>query len=122
MGLRSLGEKLNAPIQFQKGRRMWGVLCCITLSITAFVHQPTYAQNQLVRTQKNFDREPLQPLLYVPKQDTSVETKRLPLLLFLHGGGEGGSNIDKVKTHGDGYGVSLGTRLVMEESRWVRRT
>ncbi|MCH1409971.1 MAG: hypothetical protein L7V87_13140, partial [Verrucomicrobiales bacterium] len=36
-------------------------------------------------------------LLYEPK---SSPEKNPPLLLFLHGGGESGDDIEKVKTHG----------------------
>ena len=51
----------------------------------------------VVRTQKATDREPIRYLLYVPKTDPGVS---LPLVLFLHGGGEGGDDIEKVKKHG----------------------
>lgn len=52
---------------------------------------------QVVRTQKMTDRKPLRYLLYVPKE---AAAERLPLVLFLHGGGEGGDRIEKVKKHG----------------------
>ncbi len=52
---------------------------------------------QTVRTQRKTDREPLRYLLYVPKTDGG---ERLPLVLFLHGGGEGGDWIERVKKHG----------------------
>ncbi len=55
------------------------------------------AQTQVERVQKNASEKPLRYLLYVPKQEAP---KPLPLVLFLHGGGEGGQNIEKVKKHG----------------------
>jgi predicted peptidase len=39
-------------------------------------------------------------LLYLPENYTSDSTVRFPLLLFLHGGGEGGYDIEKVKRNG----------------------
>ena len=52
---------------------------------------------QIVRTQKSIEREPLRYLLYIPKTEAN---ESLPLVLFLHGGGEGGNDIEKVKKHG----------------------
>ncbi len=43
---------------------------------------------------------------YPPGYDTS--TQQYPLLLFLHGGGEGGSDLEKVKTHGPPKKVAAG--------------
>jgi predicted esterase len=39
-------------------------------------------------------------LLYLPKDYSNDSTKRWPLMLFLHGSGESGSDIEKVKLHG----------------------
>ena len=39
-------------------------------------------------------------LLYVPKAYEADATKRFPLLLFLHGSGERGDDLAKVKVHG----------------------
>lgn len=44
--------------------------------------------------------EKVQYLIYLPENyETSVNTK-FPLILFLHGGGESGNDIEKVKIHG----------------------
>jgi len=40
-----------------------------------------------------------QYLLYLPKNDAAGE-KRWPLLLFLHGSGERGKNLERIKVHG----------------------
>ncbi len=42
----------------------------------------------------------LQYLLYLPDGYASDSESEFPLLLFLHGGGESGSDLDRVKTHG----------------------
>jgi predicted peptidase len=42
----------------------------------------------------------LQYLLYLPEGYAADKEKDYPLLLFLHGGGESGSDLEKVKTHG----------------------
>ena len=42
----------------------------------------------------------LQYLLYLPKDYAANATKRFPLVLFLHGAGERGTNVQKVAVHG----------------------
>jgi predicted peptidase len=39
-------------------------------------------------------------LLYLPKEYSKASDKKWPLLIFLHGSGESGSDIEKVKVHG----------------------
>lgn len=39
-------------------------------------------------------------LLYLPKDYGTVPQKKLPLILFLHGMGERGNNLERVKVHG----------------------
>lgn len=39
-------------------------------------------------------------LLYLPKDYGKEADKRWPLMIFLHGSGESGSDVEKVKTHG----------------------
>ena len=60
---------------------------------------PASAQEQVIRTQQRWQADPLQYLLYLPDRGDSP-AERLPLVLFLHGGGEGGNDIEKVKKHG----------------------
>lgn len=55
--------------------------------------------DQVARVQKSGGRQPLRYLLYVPDGKVN-KNAGLPLVLFLHGGGEGGDDIEKVKTHG----------------------
>lgn len=69
-----------------------------SLVLAVLTSQIAIAQ-QSMRTQKAEDRTPLQYLLYIPQGEARPADK-LPLVLFLHGGGEGGSDIEKVKKHG----------------------
>src|SRR5438067_12488734 len=39
-------------------------------------------------------------LLYLPKEYDPLQSKRWPLILFLHGAGERGDNLELVKVHG----------------------
>ena len=73
-----------------------GLLVCLVL-LTLLIESQTFGQGQIVRTQKNAERAPLQYLLYVPEEASKQD---VPLVLFLHGGGEGGSDIEKVKKNG----------------------
>ena len=54
---------------------------------------------QVEYVQQSTDRKPLHYLQYLPTpKEPSIQ--QYPLLLFLHGGGEGGDDIEKVKKHG----------------------
>src|SRR5438105_4971199 len=47
-------------------------------------------------------------LLYLPKDYGKEPATKWPLILFLHGAGESGSDIDKVKVHGPPKLVAAG--------------
>src|SRR6478609_4681353 len=47
-------------------------------------------------------------LLYLPKDYGKEADKKWPLILFLHGSGESGSDIEKVKVHGPPKLVAAG--------------
>ncbi len=47
-------------------------------------------------------------LLYLPEKYDEKSDKIFPLLLFLHGGGESGTNINKVKKHGPPAQIASG--------------
>lgn len=49
---------------------------------------------------KGAKAEELQYLLYVPEGKESKKGEKIPMLLFLHGAGERGSNVTKVAVHG----------------------
>ncbi|TWT48184.1 Alpha/beta hydrolase family protein [Rubripirellula amarantea] len=55
--------------------------------------------------------ETMQYLLALPEAYASNTSERFPLLLFLHGGGESGSDIEKVKTHGPPKQIAAGMSL-----------
>ncbi len=58
-----------------------------------------YAQ-QTVHTMEKQVTQSLQYLLYLPPDYGQDTTKTFPLMLFLHGGGETGNDIELVKKHG----------------------
>lgn len=56
--------------------------------------------DQTAHIQSKTTGAPLRYLLYLPDDYASAAQERFPLLLFLHGGGEGGADLEKVKQHG----------------------
>jgi dienelactone hydrolase len=65
---------------------------CFLICVLA---QPATAQ----QTHEQYIR-PINYLLYLPDGFREDTLKKWPLLLFLHGSGESGDNLEKVKTHG----------------------
>ena len=69
----------------------------------------------LVRAQQTPHKVSLQPvlemqyLLYLPEAYAAETDQEFPLLLFLHGGGESGNDLDMVKTHGPPSMIDQGT-------------
>lgn len=68
---------------------------------------PTQAQQPQAGTQQAqaFEKQvvhvlSLKYLLYLPKEYGKEADKKWPLMVFLHGSGERGSDLEKVKTHG----------------------
>lgn len=61
-------------------------------------------QNLEARVQKLVAGQPLKYLLHIPAgvlpEGRKTNAKKFPMVLFLHGGGEGGNNLDAVKKHG----------------------
>jgi predicted peptidase len=78
------------------------LLLLFTLSFSSLLAQQTGHQMALTHT------DSLQYLLYTPPAYTPEGDTLLPLLLFLHGGGEGGTDLEKVKTHGPPMMVDTG--------------
>jgi predicted peptidase len=50
-------------------------------------------------------------LLYLPEQYNSDTTRQWPVLLFLHGSGESGQDIEKVKLHGPPQLIESGKKF-----------
>ncbi len=53
----------------------------------------------------------MQYLVYLPEDYATTGRKRYPLILFLHGSGERGHDVDKVKTHGPPKLISAGQKF-----------
>lgn len=65
-----------------------------------FIHSCA-AQSQLIADEKEtVSVEKMQYYLYYPKEYEVEKDKKFPLLLFLHGGGESGGNLEDLKTNG----------------------
>jgi predicted peptidase len=69
-----------------------------------FASSPTFAQDKPAQTSNHLDREikvraKIAYLLFLP-EGYEKSTDKYPLMLFLHGAGESGSDIAKVKVHG----------------------
>src|SRR5947209_2664078 len=71
-----------------------------TILLLAFVCVPSRADEVKPGQQaKRSEKAGLNYLLYLPPGYEKAE-KPFPLILFLHGAGENGDNLDKVKVHG----------------------
>lgn len=60
----------------------------------------TFTQQIGVQTQKAAQSNSYQYLIYLPKDYSAKSSEKYPVLIFLHGSGERGSEIEKVKIHG----------------------
>jgi len=60
--------------------------------------QAILAAQQKACVQTSVAEQPLHYWLYIP--DEASPERPMPLVLFLHGGGEGGDDLEKVKKHG----------------------
>src|SRR5215470_10546578 len=74
-------------------------------SVSGFGAEAQADPNTKMQTVKEFKFQKVQNvtvkyLLFLPKGYDAKSTKRWPLMLFLHGAGERGSDIWKVATHG----------------------
>lgn len=73
------------------------VLFCVSASPAADDPKPEPATQQAQRLERNI-KVAMNYLLYLPKDYAQKES--WPLLLFLHGAGERGDDLDRVKVHG----------------------
>lgn len=112
---------------FVKGRllvalvTMAGVLGCGSLPPARMEEQqPQSFEKRVTRTYSG------KYLLYLPK-DFEVDAKQWPLVLFLHGSGERGDDLEKVKVHGPPKLIAQGKEFPFivvspqcpENTRWV---
>jgi len=90
-----------------------------SLTITAIailsillISVPTYAQQRPVTFEKKqSDSDQLNYLLSLPEGYDKDQEKKWPLVVFLHGAGERGSDIEKVKIHGPPMLVEKGRKF-----------
>jgi len=75
-------------------------ICFLALTLTALA-QPT-VKHQEIKTCADVPTTSgkIEYLLYLPKEYASNPTQHWPLILFLHGSGERGTNVFKVTIHG----------------------
>ncbi len=78
------------------------VLGVIAGSRFAWADEPSAGKQvaQSVEVKQGDKTEKLQYLLFLPKDYGTDATKKWPTILFLHGAGERGDNLDVVKVHG----------------------
>jgi predicted peptidase len=76
------------------------LLCA--LSLTAAAQPTSMATNQIAKTFSfsNTNEVKIQYLLYLPKGYDQKADKKWPMIFFLHGAGERGTNVWKVTAHG----------------------
>ena len=85
---------------------------CVALIINIWFAETANSQTAPDQTAKRFEGEikvtvAFDYLLYLPK-GYATENKTWPLVLFLHGSGESGSELDKIKVHGPPKHVAAG--------------
>lgn len=81
-------------------RKIQSAAGLLVYPLCLFLLVSTACAQQVVRMQKDATRQGLQYLLYVPEGVADANDGGVPLVLFLHGGGEGGDDIEKIKKHG----------------------
>ena len=67
-------------------------MCCYLMAAASLPVQAQQTHEQFIR--------PVNYLLYLPEGYRGDTLTKWPLLLFLHGSGESGNDLEKVKTHG----------------------
>lgn len=72
----------------------------LLISIIYLLTTSSLFPQQNAKTYRMNDTTKMQYLLYLPDNYDKANTKQFPLLLFLHGGGESGNDIELVKKHG----------------------
>jgi len=80
----------------------WIAAMCVGTVVLA---SASYAQQPGEQTHRTFRKRVVktytgQYLLYLPPEYGKDRSRRWPLMVFLHGAGERGSDLEKVKTHG----------------------
>src|SRR4051812_3709900 len=76
----------------------WGTLALVGLALAVPARAGDKAGVQVEKTLAT-DKVKVNYLLFLP-EGYGKDDKQWPVLVFLHGAGESGSNLSKVKTHG----------------------
>lgn len=79
---------------------LWTLAGCASTEPTAQGPRAGAQTAQTLQTTERSDGSPAEYLLYLPKGYGADETEEWPLVIFLHGAGERGSNLDLVAVHG----------------------
>ncbi len=85
----------------------------LTLPALLLAASPVFAQDAGSQSNQAFEKQitktlSMKYLLYMPKEYGKEAGKKWPLMMFLHGSGESGDNLDKVKFHGPPKLVAAG--------------
>ncbi len=91
------------------------IALALTRGLAATAQQPQQAQPGTQQPQA-FEKQvvktlSLKYLLYLPKEYGKEADKKWPVLVFLHGSGERGSDLEKVKTHGPPKLIAAGKEM-----------
>src|SRR4051794_429406 len=81
------------------------MICGLLLSAVILGPSLVSAQTAGSQSSAKFEKQVVKTLkadylLYLPKEYGKEADKKWPLMIFLHGSGESGSDIEKVKAHG----------------------
>lgn len=96
----------DAPVRrlaFMKKMR----IAALVLSVLCLQGRILYGELSAGRLELEIDLE-WNYFLYLPEEYAENDGEEFPLLLFLHGGGESGSNLEKVKKHGPPAQIAAG--------------
>ena len=74
------------------------------------IHGDMIAMSEAVQTKKSFSKE-MRYFLYLPDGYRKEGGKRWPLIVFLHGAGERGDDLELVKIHGPPKLIEAGKKL-----------
>ena len=78
-----------------------GLFACVAVAAPVRAGEPQPGQQQPQKLKKQVVREvTLDYLMFLPQDYGKEQGKKWPLMLFLHGAGERGSDVNKVKVHG----------------------
>jgi len=72
---------------------------CLLIFLCCLDHKPGLAQQKAHSTKVKI-KENIQYQLYLPPNYQADKSEHFPIMLFLHGGGESGNDIELVKKHG----------------------